>query len=161
MQVRDVGLDRHPVAGCAPHDFVSAELAAVAIKIFAEPSPQDVELAGRDLLRDLRMRLQRRRVELRAEHVADRVAVESPADAAAVPVNILQAAVTIVRRDNAKVGSITRPPRLRQILDREAALEQFDLEIEPQHDMQIVGYFVGVGSYQRALDLVDGAMEGL
>src|SRR5438105_6131740 len=107
------------------------------------------------------MRAQRRGVELRAEHVADRVAVERAADAAAVPVNILQATVTIVRGAHAKVGSIARPPCLRQVLDGEASLEQRDLEIEPQDDVQIVGYLVGVGSYQRALDLVDGAMENL
>src|SRR5262249_12038871 len=134
--------------------------AARAVKVLAKPSLQRAELALRNLRGNFRMRAQRCRVELRAQHVADRVAMESAADAAAVPMNILQATVTIVRRAHAKVGAIARLPRLRQIFDGEAPLEQLDLEIEPQHDVQIVSQLVGIGSYQRARNLVDGAMEG-
>ena len=44
-------------------------------------------------------------------------------------------------------------------LHREPALEQLELEVEAQHDVQVVGHLVGVGADQRALDLVDRAVE--
>ena len=105
------------------------------------------------------MRRERGGVELRAQDVADGVALEGAADAAAVPVHVLQAAVAVVGRGDAEVGLEARAPGLGQVLDREPALQQLQLQVEAQHDVQIVGHLVGVGADQRALDLVDGAVE--
>ena len=41
------------------------------------------------------------------------------------------------------------------------AFQHFQLEIEAQHDVEIVGHLVGVGADERARDLVDGAVEGV
>ena len=61
------------------------------------------------------MRLQRGRVELGAQDVAQRVALERAADDAAEPVDVLQHAVPVVRRGDAQVGLVTRAPRLGQV----------------------------------------------
>jgi hypothetical protein len=50
-----------------------------------------------------------------------------------------------VSRD-AKIGLHCRAPSLRQVPHAELALKQYILEIEPQHDVQIVGQLVRVGA---------------
>src|SRR5205823_4457508 len=60
---------------------------------------------------------------------------------------------------DAKVGLHCCIPGLRQVRYAEAALQHFKLKIEAQHDVQIVGYFVGVGANERPRHLIDGAME--
>ena len=74
--------------------------------------------------------------------------------------HVLQAAVAIVGRLDAEIGAHARAPRFGQVLHRELAFQHFQLEIEAQHDVQIVGDLVGVGADQRPRDLVDGAVEG-
>ena len=107
------------------------------------------------------MRGKRCGVELRAQDVADGVALEGAADPAAIPMHVLQAAVAIVGRGEAEVRLEARAPGLGQVLDREPAFQHGQLQVEPHHDVQIVGHLVGVGADQRPLDLVDGAVEGL
>ena len=41
------------------------------------------------------------------------------------------------------------------------AFQQFQLEVEAHHDMEIVGDLVGIRADQRAFNLVDRAVEGL
>ena len=48
----------------------------------------------------------------------------------------------------------------RKVFHLETAFEQIKLQIETQHDVQVVRHLVGIGADQRALDLVDGAIEG-
>ena len=67
------------------------------------------------------MLFQRCRIELRTEHIADRVALECAADAAAEPVYVLQASVAVVRRRNAEVVLHPGIPRVGQILHAQLA----------------------------------------
>ena len=46
-------------------------------------------------------------------------------------------------------------PRVRQVLDREPALDQRELELEAQRDVQVVGRLVGLDPDQAQPDLVD------
>ena len=67
--------------------------------------------------------------------------------------DVLQTAVAIVGRRDAKIGLHCRAPSLRQVLHAELALEQFQLEIEAQHDVQIVGHLVGVSANEWSAPL--------
>ena len=107
------------------------------------------------------MRLHRGGIELGAENVADGIALESAAEAAAIPMDVLQAAVAIVGRRDAEILLHAGAPRLRQVFHLQPAFQQVHLEIETHHDVEIVGHLVGVGADQRAFDPVDGAIEGL
>ena len=75
--------------------------------------------------------------------------------------HVLQAAVAVVGRHHAQIGVHSLAPGFRQIFHRQAALQHLQLQIEPQHDVEIVGHLVGVAADQRARDLVDGAIEGV
>ena len=50
-------------------------------------------------------------------------------------------------------------PCVRQVVDRERALDQRQLQLEAQHDVEVVGRLVGVDADQAALDGVDAAIE--
>ena len=67
---------------------------------------------------------------------------------------VLQTAVAIVGWRDAKVGLHCRTPSLRQVLHAKLALEQSKLEIEAQHDVQIVGDLVRVGANKRSRHLL-------
>ena len=73
--------------------------------------------------------------------------------------DVLQASVAIVGRREAKLGFHGRAPSLRQVLRAELALEQFQLEVEAQDNMQIVGHLVGVSTNGGAHHFVDGGMS--
>ena len=66
-----------------------------------------------------------------------------------IPVHVLQAAVTIVGRRDAEIGLHAGAPCLRQVRDPEPSFEKLQLQIEPQHDVKIVGHFVSVGADER------------
>ena len=83
------------------------------IDVLAQPIVQCAEAALLDLLRDVGMRLDGGGIELRAEDVADGVALEAAADAAGIPMHVLQAAVAVVGRNKAEVrphSPRARPP---------------------------------------------------
>ena len=132
-----------------------------AADIVAQPAMQRAEFAAGDFVRNFRMGLERRGIKLRRQNIAYGVALKRAADAAGIPVHVLQAAVAIVGRRDAEIGFHARAPRLRQILHRELAFQHFQLEIEAQHDVEIVGHLVGVGADERTRHLVDGAVKGL
>src|SRR5262249_60780538 len=46
-------------------------------------------------------------------------------------------------------------------LDAQPAFQHLDLERKAEHDVEIVGDLVGVSADERALDLVDGAIESV
>ncbi len=77
--------------------------APVPVDVLAQPIVQCAAAALLDLARDLGTRLDRSGIELRAEDVADGVALKAAADAAGIPMHVLQAAVAIVGRDEAEV----------------------------------------------------------
>ena len=63
--------------------------------------------------------------------------------------------------NDAKVGLHWRAPGLGQVLNAELALEQFQLEIEAQHDLQIVGHLVVVSANDRACHRFNGAIAAI
>ena len=73
--------------------------------------------------------------------------------------DVLQHAVAVVGRGDAEVSFIAFAPGFGQVADGEFAFEQLQFKIEADHDVEIVGHFVGISADQRALDLVDGAVE--
>jgi hypothetical protein len=89
------------------------------------PAVQCAELSAPNLAQNLGMRLYRRSEELRAQDISDGVARKSAADASTIPMPVLQAAVAIVRRRNAKISLHAGAPSLRQVLDPEPSFEEF------------------------------------
>ena len=75
--------------------------------------------------------------------------------------HVLQDAVAVVGRLHAQVGQVARLPGLRQVLDRQLAFQQRQLQVEAQHHMQVVGHLIRVGADERAPHLVDRPVEGL
>ena len=82
---------------------LGAELAAVPVELPVQPLVQRAELTPGDFLGNFRVRLQGRRIELRAQDVADGVPLKGAADAAAIPMDVLQAAVAVVGRLDAEI----------------------------------------------------------
>src|SRR5581483_3473954 len=103
-QVVDIRLDVERPARRARQQFRSGEFAAMLVYVLSQPAAQRAEFASGDLRRDLWMRFQSGSVELRAEDIAERVALEYTTDVAAIPVNVLQHAVFVVGRAQAQVG---------------------------------------------------------
>ena len=54
----------HGLISCAPDEIVGHELAAVPVKIVAQPGMQRAEFAAGNFVRDVGMRLERGRIEL-------------------------------------------------------------------------------------------------
>ncbi len=73
--------------------------------------------------------------------------------------DILQHAVLGLGRDHAQVGPVALVPGLGQIAHGQTAFEHGQLEVEADHDVEVVGHLVGVGADERALDLVDRPVE--
>ncbi len=74
--------------------------------------------------------------------------------------HVLHHALGIVGRGEPEVIAHLVVPGRRQVGDRQAVFGQGDLEVEAQHDVQVVGRLVGLDPDQRRFDLVDGAVEG-
>src|SRR3954447_22807723 len=83
-QIGDVGFDAQRPRR-ALDQIVGEIFSPVPIDLVLEPGVQRPELAGCYLARDMRMRLKRSCVNLSSENVADGVALESAANAAAKP----------------------------------------------------------------------------
>src|SRR6266536_1266670 len=100
-------------------------------------------------------------IRLRAQDVADRVTLKSPAHTPGKPMDVLQAAVTIVGRNDADVTIHCGTPGARQISGPESSLQHAQFQFEAEHDVEIVSDLVGFGPDQRALHFVDSAVERL
>ena len=61
----------------------------------------------------------------------------------------------------AEVGAHSFAPGFGQILDPQPALQHLQLQVEAQHDMEIVRHLIGFGADEGPFDLVDGAIEGV
>src|SRR5690348_10336507 len=104
-QVGEVWPRRQGPSCRSDDDVVRGPRASMAIDVFDQPAAQGIESSLRNFARDLRLSARCRREELRAEDIADRIALECAADASRIPVHILEAAVAIVRwRDADKIG---------------------------------------------------------
>ena len=64
MKIIEVWPHTHGSIGCALDEIVGNELAAVPVKIVAQPGMQGAEFAAGDFVRDVGMRLERGRIEL-------------------------------------------------------------------------------------------------
>ena len=82
------------------------------IQPFPQPGAQCAELAYCDLTRDIGICFDGGSVELRAENVADSIALKSTTDAAGIPMDVLQAAISIVGGNYSKIGLHTCAPGL-------------------------------------------------
>ena len=118
------------------------------------------ELAARELRVDLRQVLAQARPQLGGDQVPERVRREV-AEQPGAPVHVLQHALGGVGHVDAEQPVHALVPRRRQVVDRERALDQRQLELEAQDDVEVVGRLVGVDADQRALDGVDRAVEGV
>lgn len=122
---------------------------------------QAIEFTLPNVVWDLRVRFERRGVELRAQDIAQRIALEDAADEACKPMHVLQDAIAVIRGADAKIRFEAFVPGFGQVFDSQLAFQHLQLEVEAQHDVQVVGHLVGVGADERALDLVDRAVESL
>ena len=103
FEIVDVWFDGQRGTAGAFNDLRRGELASVAVNIFTQPAVQGAEFTLRDFIRNFRMCLERRVVELRRKNITQCISLERAADHASVPVNILQDAITVVGRDNSKI----------------------------------------------------------
>ena len=85
-----------------------------------------------------------------------RLAAAGGANTSARPAGSRRGRRAAVRPRSARIASRQASGRS---LTAQPALQQVQLQVEAQHDVEIVGHLVGVGADQRALDLVDGAVE--
>ncbi len=65
--------------------------------------------------------------------------------------DILQDAPGIVWRDDPQVFLHFGIPGLRQILDGDRSFHHADLELQAQHDVQVVGGLIGLDADERRL----------
>ena len=133
----------------------------MAVHVLGQPAAQRVELALADLFGDLGPGVQGGGVELRPHHVAQRVALENPADDAAVPVHVLQHAVAVIRCAQAQGRQVAVVPGFGQVFHFQVAFQQQQLQLEADHHVQVIGQLVGIRADQRALYLVDRPVEGI
>ena len=96
--------------------------------------------------------------ELRGVHVAQRVRWEVSKQSGA-PVNVLQATVRIVIGRDAKVAVESFVPDAGQFGRLQIAGQHCLLQLKPQHDVQVVGDFVGFDSDERWPNIVDGPVK--
>ncbi len=75
-------------------------------------------------------------------------------DQAGAPVNILKHSVSIVGRTYSQVLFVSSVPSFREIGDGQAIFEKLLLELKTDHDVKVVGHFVGFDPYQTRFDAV-------
>ena len=126
--------------------------------VLSQPAAQRCEVTLCDLPRQIAQIPLRGVPELAGDHVAEAVGREVP-EGAARPVHVLEHAVGVIGDLDPKVVLVARIPGLGQIGQRQALLEDLQLELEPDQDVEVVGHLVGFDPDQRALDLVCGPLE--
>ena len=160
-EVADVGFDGEGFSGGALDEFVGGEGAAVAVDVLLEPGAEGLEAASFDFGGDVRVGCQGGFEELGVHDIAEGVALEGAADEVAEPVDVLEEAVLVVGWGDAEIALVGGPPGVGQVGDSESAFEEVQAQLEADHDMEVVGDFVGVGADEAGLDAVDGAVEGI
>jgi hypothetical protein len=76
-------------------------------------------------------------------------------------VSILEAADSIVARRGAEVSRVELAPRAGQIGCFEIAREKRALELEADHDVDVIGQLVGLNANEARLHMIDDASERL
>src|SRR5512139_3832839 len=90
-QVGNIGIDHQLASSDALDQFGRRKLRPVLVDILSQPTEERIETALPHLCRNLRVRFQRPAEEHCAHDVPQCVALEDPANAKAVPVDILEA----------------------------------------------------------------------
>ncbi len=127
---------------------------AVDVDIFYQPAVQCFEASAAHLIGNLWKGFQGFTEELSCEDIPESVSLEVSADRPGKPVHILHHAVSVIWWNDAQVRPVALAPGFSQVTHRQGSFQQGDLEIEAQHDMQVVGDFVGFGADQCAGDFV-------
>ncbi len=159
-QVAHIGCRVDLRAGHALDQVLRLELVAVYMHLFPQPVEPGGELALADLLGQVGDVGQDALPQLCADQVAQGIAGEV-ADIAARPVHVLQHAPGVIGWGDAQVLLEACVPRFGQVLHLQLALDHGDLQLHAQHDMQVIGGFIGFHPDQRGLDLVDALVECL
>ena len=131
------------------------------VEVLPEPAVKGSEFPFRDLGRDAGTGVEGGGIKLRAENIAYGVALKSAADAACIPMHVLQTAITIVVGRYAEIGPHAGTPSFRKILHPKSAFEQFQFEVETHHNVEVIRDLVGIRADQGALHLVDRPVKGL
>ena len=75
------------------------------------------------------------------------------------PVDVLQHPLRVVRRDDAEVALHRVVPQPRQVGDVDRTVDEPRLDLEPQHDVEVVGHLVRFDANERRRDHVRGGVE--
>ena len=75
--------------------------------------------------------------------------------------HVLQHTVCVGGRCDTQVLLEARVPGFGQVFHLQLTLHQGDLELHAQHDVQVIGGFVGFHPDERGLDLIDALIEVL
>ena len=73
--------------------------------------------------------------------------------------DILQNTVLIIRRDDTEIGFKPFTPCLWQISNLQIAFQECQLEIETQHDMEVIGNFVCIRANEGAFHFVNRTVK--
>ena len=128
--------------------------------MLAHPAQDGVKLSPGNLIRNVGMLCQHGVPQLDGSQVTQRIGREV-ADHATGPVNVLQHALGVIRRGDAQVVFHPGVPDFRQVRHLDGAFHQADLDLQAEHDVQVVGGFIGFHPDQAGLHLVDAAVEVL
>ena len=84
------------------------------------------------------------RENLSRHHVSKCVALKEATYRLAIPMYVLQHPISIVGRPDTEVAFHTVIPSRGEIGDTEISLEEFELELEAEHDMKVVRQLIGI-----------------
>ena len=112
-QVGEERFDAHRSTSRTLDKFVWLKLAPMLIEMFAQPGVQRSELTNFYLIRNIGMRFNSGSVELRTRKVANSVALKSTTHAAGISMDVLQATISIVGRNDSEIGLHTCAPGFR------------------------------------------------
>ena len=127
----------------------------MAVDILHQPAVQCVKLPFGDFRFNFRVGRQRLLEEEGAHDVTQSISLEGASYDPAEPMDVLQYAIPIVFCPQSQIRLVARVPRFRQISNGQLPFEQCQFKIKPEHNVQIVGDFVGICADQRAFDLIN------
>ena len=148
------------MAGDAPGELGGRKAATIDVDIVAQPAEQRGELAALHLLIHIGNRDNDGVPQLCRVQVAERVGREV-ADRSHRPVDVLQAAPRGVGYVEAEVALDSVVPRTWKVGHRQIAANHRPLQIETQHDVQVVGRLVALDADQVRPHDIHRAIEVL
>jgi hypothetical protein len=137
------------------HQFLGLVFLAMAVNPVFQPGMQFFELTFPDLIVKVGDLFVDDLPNLEGDEVTEGVGGEV-AEIAKGPVNVLEDSFGVVLGGDAEIFFETGVPYLRQVFDLEFPLKQTDLNFEAEHDVEVVGGFIGFNADGGRLDFVDG-----